>query len=173
MKQLSEIQSNTMFVQPKLPTFQIVVKFGGASDSSSNSDSAIDYDEIFEEALDKLDSTTQATIQTYLSKTTKYGCYPCSSANANSSPTDWYNFVKYCVITGNTSTLDTYALTWSQTGTGANATYNPTQDKREAALELYNQYVDDDGKTTGVKPECTTIDVSTSWTNNTQSASRV
>jgi hypothetical protein len=171
MKQLSEIQSNTMFVQPKLPTFQIVVKFGGASNSSSNSDSAIDYDEIFEEAFDDLDAATQQKVKDYLSNATIYSCYPCGTGTDTA---DWQNFVKYAVIKGQTSTLEYLFLTWSASGTaGSNAlTYNPVQANREAALNLYNEYVEDDGATTGVKPACNTIDVATSWTNNSQSATK-
>jgi hypothetical protein len=166
MKQLSEIQSNAMFVQPKLPTFQIVINDGSQSAS-------VDYDALYQAAYNKLTSAEQTAINQYLSQATKYGCYPCSPADANSKPTDWYNFVKYCVMTGNKSTLDTYALTWSATGSGQSMTYTPNETTRKAALTMYNNYVNDAGKTTGTKPQCTTVDVNTAWTNNTQTASRV
>jgi hypothetical protein len=76
-------------------------------------------------------------------------------------------------MTGNKSTLDTYALSWSATGNGQTMTYTPDETTRKAALNLYNAYVNDAGKTTGTKPQCTTVDVNTAWTNNTQTASRV
>jgi hypothetical protein len=173
MKQLSEIQSNTMFVQPKLPTFQIVVNDGGASNSSSSSSSSgsnsgnsqTAQQQAYTTAYNNLDSVTKAKVDQYLASTSVYTCYPC-----HSSTDDWKNFVKYAVIKGQTSTLEYFFLTWSATGTGGSSyTYNPTQANREAALNLYNAYVNDAGATTGTKPVCTTIDT-TNWNANIQTA---
>jgi hypothetical protein len=181
MKQLSEIQSNTMFVQPKLPTFQIVVNDGGASNSSSSSSSSgsnsgssqTAQQQAYTNAYNSLDSATKQKIDQYLSSATVYSCYPCYK---NGGTSDWQNFVKYAVIKGQTSTLEYCFLTWSNTvnGTGSTqtTTYTPTEANRKAALNLYNDYVNDAGATTGVKPICTTVDVNNVWSTPVQSANK-
>jgi hypothetical protein len=104
-----------------------------------------------------------------LSNATIYSCYPCGTGTDTA---DWQNFVKYAVIKGQVTTLEYFFLTWGATVQNQVTTYNPTQANREAALNLYNEYVEDNGATTGVKPACNTIDVATSWTNNSQSATK-
>jgi hypothetical protein len=172
MKQLFEIKPNTpCYVNPKLPKLTVKIVKAGSSTTAK-----VDYDALYTAAYNKLTSDQQQSVTTALAQKTKYSCYPCSPADSNSTPTDWYNFTKYCVMTGNTSVLDTYALTWSAkqdtTGNTSSLIYTPDEATRKTALNAYNAYVNDAGKTTGTKPECSTIDVDTVWGNNSQKATR-
>jgi hypothetical protein len=168
MKQLFEIKPNTpCYVNPKLPKLTVKIVKAGSSTTAK-----VDYDALYTAAYNKLDTATQAKITAWLTQTTMYSCYPCKPADSNAKPEDWYNFVKYCTIKGDTSTLDTYALTWSgTTTTGSNTiTYTPDEATRVAALNVYNNYVADNGATTGVTPLCGTVST-TDWTNQKQTAS--
>jgi hypothetical protein len=148
MKQLFQVKNGAMFVNPKLPKLEISISNGGGASSSTTST----YDAAYQAAYASLSTDQKAKVDNYNGYTTVYSSYPCKD-----NVSDWKNFVKYCVIKNNTTALDAYSLVWNATTNGQTTTYSPEITTRTSALQAYNAYVADAGKTTGVKPACKAV----------------
>jgi hypothetical protein len=152
-----------MYVQPKLAQLRLKVTRVGGVTSPSSSSTTNKYDTAYTEAFDKLTADEQAKVEEYLGYKTMYTSYPCSKGDIS----DWQNFIKYCVISGNYASLYAFSLAWSTQVSNQVSTYTPDQQTRQTALTTYNSYVDNAATTTGVAAACKKVNEA-NWTENLQ-----
>jgi hypothetical protein len=152
-----------MYIQPKLAQLRLKLTRVGGGNISDSASTTSKYDAAYTEAFGKLTAAEQAKVEEYLGYKTMYTSYPCSKGDIS----DWQNFIKYCVISGNYASLYAFSLAWSAQVNNQVSTYTPDQQTRQTALATYNSYVDNAATTTGVAAACAKVD-ETNWTQNLQ-----